>query len=616
MNTYSGAAMPVGGKRKREADPAARHSQPRRRIQVLATNDCHSQMEPASDGLGGIARRATYLREARARHADGATLLLDIGDVFLGSLYFTFFHGEVELATMAHLDYRAMAMGNHDFDGGGLGNFREKLLTHAPHLDILCANVRKEADGGKVDVFHDYKVYAVGGVRVAVVGLLGDDAWRVTAGSLREGLVWEEPLRCARRLVRELRAADVADVYICASHAGVHRGDSEIAVAGLFDAVLSGHEHASIEDHEWSLVPNDLENGLGGTLLQPGWYGGRHVARLELDVGPGGSARGALTRVASASDVIDARYAEDAEMLSMLAPYKASFERKVEEVVGSSGSSSLVKDGMGLPERHLCEAAAAAAAAAAAQPSCAQAEAERGSSCPLGALVAEAFRTYTAIEPTETETAAADKIQRHDDARTAARGEGRGRADFGMVNAGAIRASLPAAGQPVRWRDIDTVWPWPDDGLPVAFALSGAAVRKLLDASNLARFARGEGGMCYQFSGLRYTLRNKAAAQRESDKDDEGCYCLSEVFIGDQPLDESARYTGVTSPYCLSEDILSSLQIPGVQRLPTAAAAAAQDGVAGSAGESESGRWEPASLKDYLMRYVAEHSPLQPPRQR
>jgi 2',3'-cyclic-nucleotide 2'-phosphodiesterase (5'-nucleotidase family) len=70
------------GKRKRhELD------QPRRVIQLLATNDCHSQMEPASDGLGGIARRATYLRQARERHGDAATLLLDIGDVFLGSLH-------------------------------------------------------------------------------------------------------------------------------------------------------------------------------------------------------------------------------------------------------------------------------------------------------------------------------------------------------------------------------------------------------------------------------------------------------------------------------------------------------------------------------------------------
>ena len=79
-----------------------------RTLVLLATNDTHSQMEPAKDGLGGIARRATYLNELRAAHPAGSTLLLDVGDAFLGSLYFTFFGGEVELLTMAHLGYRCV----------------------------------------------------------------------------------------------------------------------------------------------------------------------------------------------------------------------------------------------------------------------------------------------------------------------------------------------------------------------------------------------------------------------------------------------------------------------------------------------------------------------------
>jgi 2',3'-cyclic-nucleotide 2'-phosphodiesterase (5'-nucleotidase family) len=122
-----------------------------RRVVLLATNDTHSQMEPDADGLGGIARRATYLKAARAAHSPDTVLLLDAGDAFMGSLYFTFFGGEVELAAMAALGYRAMAMGNHDFDRGGLPNLRAKLAAHAPGLDILCANVRT-AGGGQVGI--------------------------------------------------------------------------------------------------------------------------------------------------------------------------------------------------------------------------------------------------------------------------------------------------------------------------------------------------------------------------------------------------------------------------------------------------------------------------------
>jgi len=505
---------------------------------------------------------------------------LDIGDAFLGSLYFTFFGGEVELATMAHLGYRAMAMGNHDFDGGGLSNLRAKLQAHAPDLNVLCANVRHEG-GGKVDIFHDFKVFSVGGVRVAVVGLMGGDAWQVTASSLRRGLVWEEPLPCARRLVRHLRAKNTADVYLCCSHTGINRGDREIAAAALFDAVLSGHEHASVTDHEWSLVSNGLANGLGGTMLQPGWYGGRHVARLELGVGPDGSAAAALTCLAATSDIIDSQYEEDAEMCAILVPYKASFEQQIEEVVGSSWSSDFVKERMGLPDRHLYTPEVLD------QSPSAKPTSLRGSSCPLGTLVAEAFRTYTTIEPqhkaADLATATATSIARY-------------RADFAMVNTGAIRASLPGKGQPVRWKDIDGVWPWPDDGLPVAFKLPGSAIRNLLTASNITRFALRMSGMCYQFTGLRYTLHMHKDAPEQK-------LHIAEIWIGDQLLDENAIYTGVTSRYCLEEDILSTLKISGVEQLPAKP-------IVDCAFQGTKSKWEPISLKDYLMRYVTEHSPL------
>ena len=490
---------------------------------------------------------------------------------------------------MAELGYRAMAMGNHDFDGGGLPNFRAKLAAHAPNLDILCANVRK-ACGGKVDIFHAYRVYSVGGVRVAVVGLLGEDAWLVTAAPLRAGLVLEEPLSCARRVVGELRAAGVADVYLCASHTGVHRGDTKLAQEGLFDAIFSGHEHTTITDHEWSLVPNGLQNGLGGTLLQPGWYGGRHVARLELHVGTGGSAAGALACLTSASDVIDARYEEDAKVQALLAPFKSSFEVQVKRVVGSSGSSAFVKQGLGLPARHICADSERQVAGR-----------EPGSSCPLGALVAEAFRTYTSIDGCGTRVA---------DTRVSGSDNRAGRADFAMVNAGAIRAGLPGYGEPVRWEHIDGVWPWPDDGRPVAFKLTGAAVRELLQASNIARYALGSGGMCYLFSRLRYTVcEDKGADPARST----GPLRLARVWIGNRELNDRAIYTGVTSSYCLEEDVLATLQIKGVERLLSRVVAATRAHAAADSSDqaTEGTGWEPTCLKDYLLQYVAEHSPLE-----
>eukprot|EP01052_Picozoa_sp_SAG31_P013477 SAG31_NODE_810_length_11919_cov_4.480924_15_plen_453_part_00 len=342
-----------------DATTAKRQKTGTRRVVILATNDTHSQMEPDSDGLGGIARRATYLKAVRADSSPDNVLLLDAGDAFMGSLYFTFFHGEVELFTMAKLGYRAMAMGNHDFDRGGLPNLRAKIAAHAPELDILCANIRATG-GGQADGFKDYAVYFLSGgtVRVCVLGLMGRDAWQVTASEYQDGLEWQEPLPCARRLMQKLRASDTADVYVCLSHTGVNRGDVELASEPLFDAIFSGHEHGDKlhvpghEPHEWALIPNALANGLGGTMLQPGWYNGKHVARLEISVCGGGSASGGLQLGVAASDKIDESLKDDQDMVETVALYRSSFEAKVAEVVGSSNSSCITKPSAVI-ERHI-----------------------------------------------------------------------------------------------------------------------------------------------------------------------------------------------------------------------------------------------------------------------
>ena len=64
-------------------------------ITILHTNDTHSQIDPlpANDALypgkGGVARRATLVKRVRKENPN--TLLIDAGDVFQGTPYFTFY---------------------------------------------------------------------------------------------------------------------------------------------------------------------------------------------------------------------------------------------------------------------------------------------------------------------------------------------------------------------------------------------------------------------------------------------------------------------------------------------------------------------------------------------
>ncbi len=70
-------------------------------------------------------------------------LLLDAGDQFQGSLFYTAWHGEVELAVMHALGTEAMAVGNHEFDDGPATLAR---FVRAVGLPALPANVDASAD--------------------------------------------------------------------------------------------------------------------------------------------------------------------------------------------------------------------------------------------------------------------------------------------------------------------------------------------------------------------------------------------------------------------------------------------------------------------------------------
>ena len=98
------------------------------KLRILHTNDIHSRLEPinkqdstcgekdlaAGACFGGTARLATAI----ARERLPASLLLDAGDQFQGSLFYTHYQGAEVAELMGKLGYDAMAVGNHEFDNG------------------------------------------------------------------------------------------------------------------------------------------------------------------------------------------------------------------------------------------------------------------------------------------------------------------------------------------------------------------------------------------------------------------------------------------------------------------------------------------------------------------
>ena len=139
--------LPVAFLRPAPAQAAAR-------VSLIHLNDFHSRHEGAQingagcrDGqpcLGGSARLVGAVKAARgaARAAGRASLALDAGDQFMGSLFYTHHRGLAEAAIQQAWGVEAMALGNHEFDHGPENAARYIRALGAP---ILGANLDTRA---------------------------------------------------------------------------------------------------------------------------------------------------------------------------------------------------------------------------------------------------------------------------------------------------------------------------------------------------------------------------------------------------------------------------------------------------------------------------------------
>ena len=134
-------------------------------LMIIAVNDTHSQIDPASDGMGGVLRRKAIYDQLRASNAH--TALIHAGDAVQGTLFFSLYRGEVEYALMDTLGYDAIILGNHEFDNG-----MEELAAHYRNVDALKLSANYDFSATPLDgLFQPYWIKAVGDKRVAFFGI-------------------------------------------------------------------------------------------------------------------------------------------------------------------------------------------------------------------------------------------------------------------------------------------------------------------------------------------------------------------------------------------------------------------------------------------------------------
>lgn len=428
------------------------------KITILHTNDHHGRFWKNRDGEYGMAARKTVMDGIRAEVAQegGYVLLLDGGDVNTGVPESDLQDAVPDFKGMNLLGYDAMAVGNHEFDKPPQVLRLQRNLAKFP---MLSANIYRGADR----VFDPYKIFMLGGVRVAVMGLTTEDTQRLTHPDNRKGMEFRSPIQEAAKLIPELQRQ--ADVIIAVTHMGHYAngkhgslapGDVEMArtVKGI-DLVVGGHSQnaacmASENVLNTAYVPSEpcLPDRQNGTWIVQAHEWGKYVGRADFEY-----RNGSLTLVKYALIPVNLKdratgpdgtqrlttytteIAEDPAMLALLSPHQAFGQQQLLVDVG-------VSDGKFEGDRAVI----------------------RKQATNLGVLIGRAEM---------------DRV----------------RADFAVVNAGGIRDSLPAG--KINYKDVLTVHPF--GNTICVLEVNGQEALNYLAAA--ARFTPGAGGFAH-FAGV------------------------------------------------------------------------------------------------------------------
>jgi len=292
-------------------------------ITILQLNDVY-QIAPVDRGKrGGMARVATIARTVRV--ASPNTLFLLAGDFISPSLASRMFKGKQMIDALNSAGLDIATLGNHEFDFGS-DILRERMKDS--RFAYTIANVIDKATGKPFGGASPYIIRELGGVRVAIFGLLLTDT--ATMSTPGQGVRFDDAVKAGMRVARKLRRQG-ADLVIALTHLPMPQ-DKQLAASGDIDLIVGGHEHEL------------LQAVAGGALIVKAGSDARNLGRIDLHLARTGNPRPATRKgrrsrfrlqsldwqVIPVTDAVT----DDAETAAVVAGYEQQLNASLGEVIG------------------------------------------------------------------------------------------------------------------------------------------------------------------------------------------------------------------------------------------------------------------------------------------
>jgi 5'-nucleotidase len=324
-------------------------------VQLLALNDLHGHIEPASGAngrvgdvvAGGAEYLATHLKNDVARNPN--SIIVAAGDLIGASpLMSAMFHDEptVEALNGMHLD--VASVGNHEFDHGWRELLRiQKGGCHpvdgcqdgdgfaGATFQYLSANVVRRLGSRSMPLFPATAVRTIGGVTIGFIGETLKGTAQIVAPAGIQGLTFLDEAAAANAYAARLRARGANAVVLLIHQGGGQSDDSDPngctgfsggivpivrKLSADIDVVISGHTHRFYNCE------------IGGHYVTSAGSFGRLITRVNLTFD---AASRAITAVAAANEIVTQDVPKDAAQSQVIAKYGALSASIANRVVGS-----------------------------------------------------------------------------------------------------------------------------------------------------------------------------------------------------------------------------------------------------------------------------------------
>jgi 5'-nucleotidase / UDP-sugar diphosphatase len=317
------------------------------RLTILHTNDTHGHLLPFSypegstgnstlDSLkvrrdiGGIARRATLVKEVRAecQAAGGAVRLIDAGDFCDGTPFSTEYSGEADLSAMNACGYDYGTFGNHEYNNP-LPQV-QKLAGMATDR-LLCANVVWKSSGKPL--LCPFNVERIDSLTVGFFGLTTPEA--ASYPGARDSLLVLPPIETAKAMVDSLRRHG-ADVIILVSHCGNQIDDGLADLVPGITAIVGGHSHSRLPSGQWFKPAPDEQSDPGGTVVVQAYQWGGELGRLDLDFRKGAFGKWTMVRHEARLLPVTSAVAPDPAVAAVVDRFWAPIADKYGKLIGTA----------------------------------------------------------------------------------------------------------------------------------------------------------------------------------------------------------------------------------------------------------------------------------------